>query len=190
MYTILFMIKLLIQVEQKKGLPHINKDFLNSNPTKFQFHFSHSFSTFLIPHLSISPSILLPNPDFLSLSFIFSSKRQHFFAQRKRVNHSFLLSMLEGMGFGMRWRQWIKHCISSPMLSILVNGRPTRQFGLERGLRQGDSLSSFLFNVAVEGLSALFRKAEDLNMVRGAVIGCQVVHISHLQFADDTILFL
>lgn len=74
----------------RKSLPHINKDFLNSNHTKFQFHFSHSFSTFLIPLLSISPSILLPNPDFLSLSFIFSGKRQHFFAWRKRFNHYYL----------------------------------------------------------------------------------------------------
>ena len=44
--------------------------------------------------------------------------------------------------------------------------------------------------MAVEGLSALFRKAEELNMVKGAVFGSRDVHISHLQFADDTILFL
>ncbi|KAK2663155.1 hypothetical protein Ddye_001729 [Dipteronia dyeriana] len=76
--------------------------------------------------------------------------------------------MLEGIEFGKKLRQWIRHCNSSPMLSVLVNGKPTRQFGLERGLRQWDSLSPFLFNVAVEGLSALFRKVEDFNLMKGA----------------------
>lgn len=106
------------------------------------------------------------------------------------LDHNFLDCMLEGMGFGVKWRQWMKYCIASPMISVLVNGSSTRQFGLERGLRQGDSLSPFLFNVAVEGLSALFMKAEELNMVKDEVFGCQGVHISHLQSVDDTIIFL
>ncbi|KAK2654073.1 hypothetical protein Ddye_013929 [Dipteronia dyeriana] len=94
------------------------------------------------------------------------------------------------MRFGERWRQWIIYCITAPMLPVLVNGRPTRQFGLERGLRQGDMLSPFLFNVAVEDLSALFRKAEELNLMKGAYFGSEAVHISHLHFTDDIILFL
>jgi hypothetical protein len=63
-------------------------------------------------------------------------------------------------------------------------------FGLERGLRQGDPLSLFLFNIVSEGLSSLLRKAMDLGMLRGVAFGDNKVHLSHLQFADDTILFL
>ncbi|KAK3221163.1 hypothetical protein Dsin_015133 [Dipteronia sinensis] len=59
-----------------------------------------------------------------------------------------------------------------------------------RGLCQGDPLSPLLFNVAAEGLNALFRKAIGLNMIKGAVIGNEDEQISHLQFADDTIVFL
>ena len=47
------------------------------------------------------------------------------------VDHNFL----DDMGFGRKWRQWMGYCISSPWISILVNGSPTREFGLEKGLR-------------------------------------------------------
>ncbi|KAK0594545.1 hypothetical protein LWI29_014617 [Acer saccharum] len=106
------------------------------------------------------------------------------------VDHSFLDDILGDMGFGQKWRQWMRHCIASPRISVLVNGSPTREFGLERGLRQGDHLSPFLFNVVVEGLSALFRKAESLDMMKGVSFRGEEVMVSHLRFADDTILFL
>ncbi|KAK3185002.1 hypothetical protein Dsin_032288 [Dipteronia sinensis] len=94
------------------------------------------------------------------------------------------------MGFGMRWRQWMKNCISTPEISVLDNGSPTAQFGVERGLLQGEPLSPFLFNIVLEGLSCLFRKAVELGLLKGATFGKNMVQISHLQFADDTILFL
>ncbi|KAK3206924.1 hypothetical protein Dsin_020970 [Dipteronia sinensis] len=53
------------------------------------------------------------------------------------VDFGFLDYMMEGMGFSVRWRGWIKECISSPLISVLVNGSSTSQFGIERGLRQG-----------------------------------------------------
>ncbi|KAK2662855.1 hypothetical protein Ddye_001429 [Dipteronia dyeriana] len=75
-------------------------------------------------------------------------------------------------------------------MSILVNGSPTKQFSVERGLRQGDPLSPFLFNIVVEGLSRLLGRASSLDIIKWAVFGVNGVEIAHLQFADDTILFL
>ncbi|GJT44106.1 hypothetical protein Tco_0952821 [Tanacetum coccineum] len=43
----------------------------------------------------------------------------------------------------------------------LVNGSPTEKFCLERGVRKGNSLSSFLFILAAEGLNAIIREAVD-----------------------------
>ncbi|KAK3198576.1 hypothetical protein Dsin_021991 [Dipteronia sinensis] len=68
-----------------------------------------------------------------------------------KVNHLFLDGMIEDMGFGDRWRNWIRWCISSPSLPVLVNGSLTSPFEMKRGLRQGDPLSPFLFNIVVEG---------------------------------------
>ncbi|KAK3217810.1 hypothetical protein Dsin_011780 [Dipteronia sinensis] len=106
------------------------------------------------------------------------------------VDHRFLDSCLEGMGFGEKLRGWIRNCISSPMISILVNGSPTNEFGIGRGLMQGDPMSPFLFNIVVEALNRLLLKARDLNLFRGKVFGRGRIHLTHLQFADDTILFI
>ncbi|KAK2642443.1 hypothetical protein Ddye_024206 [Dipteronia dyeriana] len=75
--------------------------------------------------------------------------------------------VLEGMGFGNRWRGWMTRCITLPMLSIMVNGSPTEEFSIERGLHQGDPFTLFLFNIAVELLNQLLKKALELNMIRG-----------------------
>jgi hypothetical protein len=44
-------------------------------------------------------------------------------------------------------------CISTAKMFVLVNGSPTEEFSLEKGLSQGDPLSPFLFNIVVQGLS-------------------------------------
>lgn len=49
----------------------------------------------------------------------------------------------KGFGFGERWRKWIKGCVSTFSFSILINGRPMGKFKGEKGLRQGDPLSSY-----------------------------------------------
>ena len=38
------------------------------------------------------------------------------------VEWEFILEVLEVTGFGEKWRQWVKECISSPSISILLNG--------------------------------------------------------------------
>jgi hypothetical protein len=41
-----------------------------------------------------------------------------------------------------------------------VNGSPTKEFFMEKGLRQGDSLSTSLFNIATEGLGRMLKLKE------------------------------
>ena len=65
------------------------------------------------------------------------------------------------MGFRSHWRKLIFECISTSKLVILINSSPSREFSMERGLRQGDPLSPFLFDIAVQGLTVLFNKASD-----------------------------
>lgn len=79
--------------------------------------------------------------------------------------------------------------MSSVYMSILSNSSASKEFKLQRGIRQGDPLSPFLFNIVVEGLNILFERAKDQNLIKGTRIGKNGVVVSHLQFADDTILF-
>ncbi|XP_028105542.1 uncharacterized protein LOC114304582, partial [Camellia sinensis] len=97
--------------------------------------------------------------------------------------------MVSNFGFGEKWLGWIKECLSSSRISVLVNGSPTEEFSPQRGLRQGDPLSPFLFYLVAEGLNLLLNRAKMLGLVKGALIGSNGMSISHLQFADNTIIF-
>lgn len=62
----------------------------------------------------------------------------------------------------------------------------TGEFGVGRGLRQGDPLSPFLFLIVAKGLNILFKEAICLGLYQGYKVGD--LAISHLQFADDTLI--
>jgi hypothetical protein len=105
------------------------------------------------------------------------------------VDWGYLDEVMRKMSFPVLWRKWIRECVCTATASVLVNGSPTEEFHLERGLRQGDPLSPFLFLLAVEGLNVLMEAVVAGNLFTGYIIGEQdPVTISHLQFADDTLL--
>ncbi|GAU48313.1 hypothetical protein TSUD_405300 [Trifolium subterraneum] len=80
-------------------------------------------------------------------------------------------------------------CVCTATASVLVNGSPTDEFPIERGLRQGDPLSPFLFLLAAEGLHVLMEAMEEHNLFTGYRVGNSApISVSHLQFADDTLL--
>ena len=108
------------------------------------------------------------------------------------VNWQFLMSVMQKIGFGVKWREWIWSCISTVKFSVLINGEPAGFFSSSKGLRQGDPLSPYLFIMGMEVLSALIRRVVE----GGCISGCrirrgrgQALNISHLLFADDAIVF-
>jgi len=52
--------------------------------------------------------------------------------------------MLRSVGFCEKWVVWIKNCLASSSIFVLVNGSPTSEFKPKNGLRQGDLLAHFL----------------------------------------------
>jgi hypothetical protein len=103
------------------------------------------------------------------------------------VNWDFLLYMLKRCGFGEKWCSWISYCISSVRFSVLVNGTPEGFFDSSRGIRQGDPLSPLLFVFVMEALSRMLSAGINDGLFEGFKVGN--VTVSHLLFADDTLIF-
>ena len=103
------------------------------------------------------------------------------------VSWSFLDYMMVRMGFCPIWRKWIKACNQSASISILINGSPSNEFVPTRGLRQGDPLAPFLFNIVAEGLTGMMRTALYKGLYSSYLVGKQKVPVNILQYADDTV---
>ena len=86
--------------------------------------------------------------------------------------------------FGESIQCWISTFYSNIQSSVLNNGFSTNHFALSRGVRQGYTLSPFLFVLAVELLACKIRQDKE---IQGINIFQRELKIS--QFADDTTLF-
>lgn len=91
-------------------------------------------------------------------------------------------------GFPDIWRQWIRVCLCSTSIYVIVNGSPSKQFSVSKGIRQWDPMAPFFFLLVAEGFSGLIRNACSIGLFEGFNMGSQGVEVCHLQFADDTIM--
>jgi hypothetical protein len=75
---------------------------------------------------------------------------------------------------------------------VLINGVPSGFFGSSRGVRQGDHLSPFLFVLVMEAFSRMLGAFISRGLISGFSVGSSEpnrVNVSHLLFADDTLVF-
>ena len=112
----------------------------------------------------------------------------------KAYNHiswNFLFTVLQQMGFGIKWISWIKWCITTASFSVLVNGSPGGFFRSSRGLRQGDPIFPIFVCLGMEVFSILVEKASTKGFLSGhKFVGRseESLQISHLLFVDDTLV--
>ena len=106
-----------------------------------------------------------------------------------RVEWDFLERAMLQLGFSGRFVATIMSCIKSVSYSVLLNGVPGSTIKPSRGLQQGDPLSPYLFLVCAMGLQGLLHKAEVDGSFRGVSICSTGPCVSHLFFADDSVLF-
>ena len=66
------------------------------------------------------------------------------------INHCFLIKVLEKYGFEKDFIKWIKILLQNQE-SYIVNGGTTINYSkLEKGARQGDPISAYLFIIVLE----------------------------------------
>lgn len=107
-----------------------------------------------------------------------------------RVCWDFLLKVLEKMGFDPQWIGWIKQCVCSVKYSFVVNGGQIGCVTPGRGLRQGDPLSPYLFLLVADVFSNIMTKAALSKSIKGIKMKKRCPVLSHLLFADDSLVFL
>lgn len=104
------------------------------------------------------------------------------------VRWDFVLSALRALNCPEMFVNWISQCITTPTFSICINGVSGGFFKSTTCLRQGDPLSPYLFVLAMEVFSSLLRSRFEAGYVHYHP-GTADLHISHLMFADDVMIF-
>jgi len=97
------------------------------------------------------------------------------------VEWGFLIKYLEEFNFGPDFIRWVGVFYKDIKSCIINNGLTSNFFPLERGVRQGDPSSPYLFVIAVETLAIAIRQNPD---IKGIVIGKEETKV--LQYADGT----
>lgn len=106
------------------------------------------------------------------------------------IEWSFLDRLMRKLGFEDGWVNKIMKCVQSVSYAVKINNVPKGLIWPERGLRQGDPISPYLFLLCAQGLSELLSFAQTRKRIRGIKIANESPEISHLLFANDSLLFL
>ena len=93
------------------------------------------------------------------------------------------------MGFDNKWIKLIMSCINSVSYSVLIYGVAHECITPTRGLRQGNHLSPDMFLLCTEGLTTLIVEAKRRRKIFGIFICRGSPTITHLLFADDSVIY-
>nr|GFB34133.1 hypothetical protein [Tanacetum cinerariifolium] len=93
------------------------------------------------------------------------------------VSWKYLEFVLLSLSFGSKWRSWIRACLYSSRSSFFINGSPTSEFSIKRGLRQRDPLSLFLSILVMEDLDNIIRVLHVFYLASGLKIN---IHKSNI----------
>ena len=127
-------------------------------------------------------------PEFSRFSLIFFKKvpfsRFSRFSLSRTNPDNFILAVLEKMGLGSDFIQWARTLLNDQQSCVMNNGTTTGYCNLNRGTRQDDPLSAYLFALVIEVLF-IIRESVDIRSLN--LFGTEVKLTA---CADDTTIFL
>jgi hypothetical protein len=100
----------------------------------------------------------------------------------------YLISIMDHLGFGLRWINWIYSLWYSASSYFLLNRDPGQRILHCRGMRQGDPLSPMLFLLAMEPLHRLFSRAQQMGLLDKLSDGCERFRAS--LYTDAAAIFI
>lgn len=106
------------------------------------------------------------------------------------VSWPFLRSVLLARGFDGAYVHRIMQLVGGGHTAVSINGKPSSYFPNGRGLRQGDPISPLLFNFVADALECLLSRAAAANHISPVVSHLIPSGVTHLQYADDTIILI
>nr|GEX34392.1 reverse transcriptase [Tanacetum cinerariifolium] len=129
------------------------------------------------------------------MSKIISPQQSAFIPGRQMLllfngERSFPLYLQQKKGFGVLWYKWIHACLMTYKLEFIVNGDSIGVIKSQRGLRQGDPISPYLFIIVADVLSRQISKAMALGSLSGIKMDRACLVVSHILFADDFLFLL
>ena len=106
-----------------------------------------------------------------------------------RIKWDFLKNIMLRLGFPGAWIDQVMTCVSSSSFSVLINGKAYGNIIPTKGLCQWDLLSPYLFLLCAERFTSLLARVEEEGRLHGISICWRAPTISHLLFADNSLLF-
>ena len=104
-----------------------------------------------------------------------------------KITHQYLWKTLDAFNMPKLFTKTVKELYKNAWTKVAINGELSTPYKVMRGVRQGDPLSCFLFDIGIEPLACLIRNTE---AIKGYNIPGLNEKLAINLFADDTVLYL
>lgn len=105
------------------------------------------------------------------------------------ISWDFIEKMLNNFNRPVELRILILSCLKNVQYTPIINGKKTQTFKPSKEIRQGDTISPYIFILEIEYLNHLIQEKISSNQLHPFKFKNKEPKISHLLFIDDILLF-